>query len=173
MIHLLGEPASGVISAVAWLWFEVGPEKPELDPTNREVQMRPWLFLVLLAALGIHPSHAAEKSLTGDEIQSLIIGKTVYWTSRGNNNEGKWFYRKNGNWSGACCAPSFNGDPYGTWKIEGNKLCQTWEKGPSRLVWNSPYCFSFHKIGKRYLFGIDGRTAIDVNKIVDGNPEGI
>lgn len=133
--------------------------------------MRPWLFLVLFAALGIHPSHAAENSLTDVEIRSLIIGKTVYWTSRGNGNEGKWYYKKDGNWSGACCAPSFNFVPYGTWKIERNKLCMTYEKGPDILVWNPP-CFSYYKNNNRYWFR-GKRFSVDINKIVDGNPDGI
>ena len=133
--------------------------------------MRPWFFLVLLVTLGFHPSQAADIELSGDEIRTLIIGKTVHWSSRGNYNEGKWYYRKDGSWSGACCVPSFNFDPYGTWKIEGNKLCQSWETGPLALT-SEPRCFSYYKTGKDYLFR-SKRLAIDVTKIVEGNPDGL
>ncbi len=133
--------------------------------------MRPWFFLVLLATLGFHPSQAADNKLTGDEIQTLIIGKTVHWSSRGNGNEGKYYYRKDGSWSGACCVPSFNFDPNGTWKIEGNKLCKRWEKGPSRLI-GKRRCYSYYKTGKGYSYR-RRRLVVDVIKIVEGNPDGI
>ena len=120
----------------------------------------------------IHPSQAADSKLTGDEIRALIIGKTVHWSSRRRGNEGKWHYRKDGGWSGACCAPSFNTEPSGTWKIEGNKLCQSWEKGPSRFI-GKPRCYSYHKTGRGYSFRKGKRRAIDVIKIVDGNPDRI
>ena len=133
--------------------------------------MRPWFFLVLLVTLGFHPSQAADIELTGDEIRTLIIGKTVHWDSPSNYNEGKWYYQKDGSWSGLCCVPSWNTYPSGTWKIQGNKLCQKWEEGPSRLI-GEPRCYSYYKTGKGYFFRRKRWTA-DITKIVEGNPDGL
>jgi hypothetical protein len=106
------------------------------------------------------------KTLTGDEIKSLISGRTVV----GRTSDGfdiKAYNTPDGKIS---ATSEQGGKTYrsdGTWEIQGNTVCAKW----ANKDWK-PACSALTKNGETYLIKptSSGVSPIPAAKYVDGNP---
>ena len=111
----------------------------------------------------------AQTLLTGEEIRSLISGRTV----EGKNSDAQNVKAYNSP-DGTVSAVSAKGDKTyastGTWEIQGNTICAKWDNKD----WK-PGCSTVTKNGENYLFKptVSGIPSIPAAKLVDGNPHNL
>lgn len=111
-------------------------------------------------------STEAPTMLTGEEIKSLISGRT----GEGRTSEGYYIKAYNSTDGKISATSEKAGKTYhssGTWEIQGNTVCAQWDNKD----WKSA-CSTFARIGDRYLIKptVSGVPSIPATKYVDGNP---
>lgn len=108
----------------------------------------------------------AQTLLTGEEIRSLISGRTA----EGKTSDGYYVKAYNSPDGKMSATSERSGKSYlstGTWEIKGNTVCATW----ANKDWK-PACSTLTKIGESYLIKpiASSVASIPAAKYVDGNP---
>ena len=119
------------------------------------------LMLPLLLAGG--NDVAAEETLTANQIESALKGKTI-WGTFPTGNDFKTYHRADGKAFTKCCADSWRFRDSGKWWVKDNKLCTQWETTRHGEVG----CSNVVREGSRLKIG---RTKI--NEIKDGNADNL
>lgn len=107
-------------------------------------------YLVFAALFIGIASPSAAANLTGAQMKTEIVGKTVFFKTK-KGNTGRVRYSKNGKSKLSKTNFDLKKDS-GTWRIKGNKFCTTWKvirKGKER-------CFSMSKTGAGKYASNDG-----------------
>lgn len=72
------------------------------------------------------PSIAQAETLNAQQVKALTVGKTVSWVTPDGQTKGYTRYKANGTAMTTVTAPNAFKDS-GTWRLEGNQLCSTWQ----------------------------------------------
>ena len=109
--------------------------------------MRSILLAAALAAL-------STPAFAGDELMASFFGNTAVAT--GGLADTHTYY--NADHSFTMTAPAFNKEWKGTWKLDGNTLCRTYETAPPGV--SNPLCTPIeqHKVGDTWSLTMDGKT---------------
>ena len=108
----------------------------------------------------------APTMLTGDEIKSLISGRT----GEGRNSDGydvKYYNSPDGKVSATAAKGGKTYSSAGTWEIQGNTVCAKW----ANKDWKAT-CSSLAKNGQSYAIKptTSGSASTPAAKLIDGNP---
>ena len=118
------------------------------------------MFLLLTAG---GDDVSAEETLTTNQIELALKGKTIYGTFP-TGNDFKTYHRADGKAFTKCCADSWRFRDSGKWWVKDNKLCTQWET------------LRHGEVGCSYIVREDGRLKIGrtkVNQIKDGNSDNL
>ena len=118
----------------------------------------------LIGSIGIQ-AHAAQSTLSGEEIKRFVDGKRIYLqTPLG--GEFPLFYKSNGKVDGSGDAIGLGRfvrpNDSGRWWVRDNRLCQEWE----RWYDGKRFCFTLKKVDGNTLIwnrddGLSGRARIE------------
>jgi len=116
--------------------------------SKRENVMRFVAMGISLAFLSV------SAAMAGDDVMSGYYGNTAI--AKGGMADTHTVYSADHTFD--MKVPSFGMEFKGTWKIDGNNLCRTYEKTPPGVT--NPFCtpIEAHKVGDTWTMTLDGKT---------------
>ncbi len=98
------------------------------------------LVASLFAGFAFFAQGAAAASLTIDEINHELVGRSIQWWEEGGWHQGHMVLEADGTAQITVDSPQVSGDK-GRWQIKGNEICTMW----GRLRSQSEKCYSVQR----------------------------